>query len=166
MDHLIGQEVFVVTGAEEEDTSEIFVTDNRDNLNEHLMLKQPDIDGDTRVFHGVLAPAEFLPNSFHGKSTFIICVHPSKLSGGCVVEGADSPSELASEIETMIHSCSLFTIGDRIRIDQVYILYGYQLGLGLTINEDEIDEEIVFSCSIIADEAAEVENNYLDNGGI
>ena len=163
MDQFRNEEVFIVTGSEEEETSELFVTNNRTSLDEHLILKNPAVDEDVRVFHGVLTTAEFLPSDFKGRSVFIVCVAPDKMDRGCVVEGGATPSEVAKEIEAIILSTSPFTFGD-LDIDSIYILYGYQLELGLSVNEDEIDEEYIFACQDIADETTEVEDELVEKG--
>ena len=165
MDHFLGQEVFVVTGAEEDEISDLFVTNSRLSLDEHLLQMAAATDSDTRVFHGVLATAEFIPASFHGKSTFIICLHPHKTDEGYVGEGPDNPGELVIEVEAIINSTGLEIPGGKLSIDHLYILYGYQLKLALAINEDEVDEEYIFTCSQIYDDTIEVESQFMENGG-
>lgn len=163
MDQFRNTEVFIVTGSEEEELSDIFVTDNRTDLDEHLILKNPAIDEDVRVFHGVLTFASFLPASLKGRSAFIVCVAPDKMDRGCVVEGGTTIDELANELEAIIKSANPITFGE-VDIDCLYILYGYQLELGLTVNEDEIDEEYIFACEQIADATTDVEDELVEQG--
>jgi hypothetical protein len=163
MDQFRNEEVFIVTGNEEEETSELFITNDRMDLNEHLILKNPAVDEDVRLFHGVLTTAEFLPADFKGRSVFIVCLAPDKMDQGCVVEGGATPSEVAKEIEAIILSASPFTFGD-LDIDSIYILYGYQLELGLAVNDDEIDEEYIYACQDIADKTIEVEDEIVEKG--
>jgi hypothetical protein len=166
MEQYRNQEVFIVTGSEEDDRSELFVTDKREMVDEYLLLKDPSIDDDVRVFHGVLTTAEFLPSSFHGKSAFLVINCPDKLDQGCVVEAGETPDEVSNEIEAILESADPLTYGD-LSIDYIFLLYGYQLGLGMAINEDDIDDEVIFSAEVIADETMDVEDAVLEknNGG-
>ena len=162
MDQLIGGEVFVVNGDEDNEYSDLFVTDQRVTLDEHLAAINPKITEGLRCFHGILQKASYLPVSFKGKSIFIVCVVQDQLGKGIVVEGADSPAELAKELETLIGAESPFVHGS-IEIDNIYLLYGYQLDLGYTINDDDIDEEHILTCECISDELIEIEFKHVED---
>jgi hypothetical protein len=58
--------------------------------------------------------------------------------------------ELAEEIEEMVSS----TIGidTDLNINDVFILYGYQMETCLSVAEDSVDEEIISVCAQIARE--------------
>lgn len=155
MHNHIGGEVFIVTGAESDEISDIYVTDSRVDLNEHLAQLDPMVDDDIRVFHGVLTYAEYIPQSFTGRSAYIIVEAADQPGQGCVVEGSETPEEMASEIETVIESSNPMIYGN-IGIDDIYILYGYQIGVCYAINEDDVDDEVIFACELIADEVADV----------
>jgi hypothetical protein len=157
MDEYINREVFIIVGAEEDEITDIFVTDNRITLDDNLAQLDPSIDDGTRVFHGVLTLAEYLPDSFKGRSAYIVVESADDPSKGVVVEGAETPAELAREIEAVLSSTTPLLFGN-IDIDSIYVLYGYQVGLCIAVNEDDIDEETIFACEQIADEVTEVEN--------
>lgn len=161
MDQFRNQEVFIVTGSEEDERSDLFITNQRPMVDEYLLLKDPAVDEDIRVFHGVLTAGEFLPTTFHGKSAFLVINCPDCLDEGCVVEGGETPDEVSSEIEAIIETANPITFGN-LSIDHVYILYGYQVGLGIAINEDDIDDETIFSAEAIADEVIEVEDALIE----
>jgi hypothetical protein len=150
MDHLLAREIFIVTGAEEEETTDIFFTADIDALKLHLLYMDPIVDNDIRVLHGMLTSAKCLPPSFHGKSVFLVAIDPKSLKSGCVVESAcDSPGDLAEEIEGVIEQggpFNSFVVG----IEDIFVFYGYQLSLALTINGDDLDEEVIESCKLIA----------------
>lgn len=151
----IGKEVFVVIGSEDEETGDINAFEDWGGLVEFLKKKSPITDAETRVFHGILTLGEFIPSSFHGKSAFIICIEPFEDSKGNIIESTDgSPEGLAEEIVNIM-SFGGPTYGTKVGIEDVYVLYGYQLEPCLSINDDEIDEEIIAVCSEIA---SEIEN--------
>lgn len=158
MDHFIGREVFVVTGAEEDDPCEIFITEGVDNLLDHLKYMSPSIDSETRVFHGILTLAEFLPSSFRGKSAFIVSISTIKTIEGHVREAGTTPDEVALEIESIISTGGAFPEGS-ITIDDIFILYGYQIETCLSINEDDMDEEIIGVCEEISEDTEIVGEN-------
>jgi hypothetical protein len=148
----IGEEVFIVAGSEDEETSEIKAFGTWGDLVEYLKTLTPTSDPETRVFHGVLTPGEFLPNSFRGKSAYVICLDPYESSNGCIVEsGSENPEGLAEEISSVMKLGG--PLSDmRTDIDDIYILYGYQLEICLSINDDDLDEEVISTCKEIADE--------------
>ena len=147
----IRKEIFIVTGSEDEESEEIKVFATWKNLILHLNNMNAAIDSDTRVFHGILSPAEVLPSSFKGKSIFVVCLDPTDKTRtkGCLVESvSDTPADLGEEIESVI-SMGESSHAQSIDIDDIYILYGYQLEVCLSINEEEIDEEILHTCKKI-----------------
>jgi hypothetical protein len=164
MDEFLGREVYIVTGSEDEETSEIFITESQLVLDERLISMSPMIDQETRVIHGVLTPAETLPPSFRGKTVFMMALDPGSgtISEGCVIESnCTTPEELAAEIETIIDAGVGFSFGSsEVKIGDLYIIYGYELKVGLAINEADIDEETIDACINIADEIEDVSIMY------
>lgn len=154
---LQSQEVFLVADPTfSGEPTEVFVTDNRMELDEFLMSKDPSVD-ETSVFHGIITKAVSLPSSLKGRSCYIV-VLPEEADAdnmGIIIEGGDTVDELAKEIETLITAAPTEHFG-QLSIDDIYVLYGYQLGLGIAIIEDDIDEEYIFTCDLIADEAVAV----------
>lgn len=156
-----GEEVYVIIGDEDEDVSELFVTTNWGDLIHELASKTPDVDSGIRVFHGVLYSAEFLPNSFHGKSAFVLIQDPADLTRGCLVEScSDSPKEVSVDLTNVIDMGGGGAFTDMVEIDDIFILYGYQLNLCITVSEEEVDEEIIAAGEKIVEEI-EAMRNYL-----
>jgi hypothetical protein len=148
----IGKEVFLVVGSEDDDIGDINVLENWGDLVEFLKKLTPTVDPETRVFHGILTPGEFIPSSFHGKSAFIICIEPYADSKGNVIESTgESPMGLAEEIVNIM-SIGGPVSGMKINIEDIYVLYGYQLETCLSVDDDDVDEEIIAVCSEIASE--------------
>lgn len=160
LDKYIGKEVFIVVDGEDEEDSDINVLENIEDLTTHLMSLNIIIDSDTRVIHGILTSGEFLPSNLHKKSAYIICLNPNNDSSGFVSEsGCADSSELAQEIETLVFHGFPAT-GMDISMDNIYILYGYQLETYISINMEEIDSEAIDTCKKISDEVESVEMGF------
>jgi hypothetical protein len=148
----IGKEVFIVIGSEDDETGDINAFEDWGSLMEFLKKLTPTVDPETRVFHGILTPGEFIPSSFHGKSAFIVCIEPCEDSKGNIIESTgESPTGLAEEIVNIMNIGGPAS-GMKINIEDIYVLYGYQLETCLSVDDDDIDEEIIAVCSEIASE--------------
>ena len=148
----VGKEVFLVTGGEDDPAVDIGVFENWIDLVEQLKTLTPTADPETRVFHGILTSGEFIPSSFHGKSAFIVCIEPYEDSKGNIIESTGgSPADLAEEISSIMNLGGPMS-GMKIDIDDIYILYGYQIEPCLSVNDDDVDDEIIAVCTEIAEE--------------
>lgn len=144
------KEVYVVCGDEDRNDALLFVTDSFKNLKYFLDTLLPDIDCDTRVLHGILTPAEFLPDSFKGKSVFVICQNPEHLNKGNVVDaGSVTPQNLAESVTNLLNEDDAIIESSPVTIDDIYILYGYQLQVKLYVDSEDTDEEVIEVCNDI-----------------
>ena len=164
----VGKEVFLVSDAEEFDISEISVFTNLGALKECLFSKST-FDDTMCVYHGVLGSAKVIPPSFRGKSVFLISRTSDMLADGdeLVLTGnildvaADNSDELAYEIEQMLEeNGTLYLAG----IEDTFILYGYQLQVHLTIDEDFIDEETIDTCKEVVGSSKNFKLKGASNG--
>ena len=159
LDKYINKEVFVVADSEEEDNGNIYIAEDWNTLIEHLADMNPSVEGDTRVFHGILTLAEFLPASFRGKSAFVVCLnHDDPTEGCCIESDSDTPENLSKELTEVLDA------GGPIKsttcdIDDFYILYGYQIETCISVNTDTIDEEAIDTCKKISDETELIGKN-------
>lgn len=158
----VGKEVFFISGSEDEDMSDLYIYDDWMGVIDQLKIMSPIIEMETRVFHGILTHSEFLPNSFRRKSVFIVQLNSGDSSKANIIESESGSSwELANEIEDIIKTNNS-VLDIKIDIEDIFILYGYKIETCLSINEDDIDEEIIESCRSIAEETivdkTEVEN--------
>jgi hypothetical protein len=144
------KEIFIICGDEDQDIGEIFVTDNWDDLDVHLKGLSPDVHSGTRVFHGVCTSAEFLPDDMYGKAAFVVCQDPDDPERGCIVEAScDTSDELASDIAQTMEYGSLHLFDGVLGIEDIFVLYGYQLETCICCDEDELDEEVIEACEMI-----------------
>jgi hypothetical protein len=146
------RDIFLVAGDEDGELGPIFMFNNITDVEEHLRELTPSLDNYIRLLHGSLAKADYLPADFHNRTPFVICVDPDNPINAFVIEsGAASPSELAEEIEIFLKTGGTFaTIPD---IDDIHIFYGYEISTCLQPVEEDIDEEAIETCCMVAEAA-------------
>jgi len=153
---LYGSEVYVVT---KESTSVVakasvieFVHSFTDVM-DILKNFDPVRDDNVKVYHGILAPANVLPEELHNTNVFMITFNPySSKNEGVVLPATEEcdVEDLADDIENLVTSGSEVTHATK--MESTYLLYGYELDVCLGINEENIDEKIINTCSEIVDE--------------
>jgi hypothetical protein len=157
MKEYIGKEVFIVAYSEEETTGGVFITDDWEALTTYMNLLSVDCDYDKRVLHGVLTAASVLPQSIMNKNVFVISLNPNKNDEGvCVDLGTSSVEEVAKCVEKFITESHVIAFDTEVDIDDVFILYGYQLPLCLSVSYSELDEEVIDTCEGMLQEINEI----------
>lgn len=111
---------------------------------ESLNPKDINCSKNIKVVHGCLLPAAILPNNFNGIGGFIVVNLPNTNYGLFTGNAFYNSDELATAIQTTInHKCD-------IEIEDVFVLYGSEIPLTLSIAEDELDEELIErGCAIV-----------------
>jgi len=166
MDDFVGKEVYVIV-PEEGTISPIYIYTDVEEASIRLAEIDPLDEPETKVFHGVLTKAETIPAEIDNKNCYVIAV--SVYNGLNRIHGVlyesdckSDPNALAEDIEmtvsNTIHDSSILFACE---IEDVYILYGYELSTGLCINRESIDEEIVHACKTIAEKAVEISQEYI-----
>lgn len=157
-DGLVGEEIYVIFEDWDKLVDIVFCDDLPDAF-EYLKLLSPGEFFDTVALHGILTRAESIPADLMTRECFIIVVQPESYLNNIGLKAAviesdagDSVEVLAEEIEEIIDKGSKWD--DSIGIDDIFILYGYHIELGICINEDSLDEENIEVCKKVS-EAAE-----------
>lgn len=153
---LLEEDIFLLASDEDEEIGPIHMFNNIDDVEAHLARLNPIIDSNMRLLHGVLTSAEFLPSSFHGKSAYVVCTDPDESSDAMVIEsGALGPKELADELEQFLNGGGgvFATIPD---IDDIFIFYGYEISTCLAPVLEDMDDEAIETCKLIAEEATAI----------
>jgi hypothetical protein len=160
---LVNEEVYIVVedfGA----LSDIVIYDSIEDTFEYLKMLDPEDCSDTKVFHGILAKADAIPDDLMKRSCFIMAIKPGTGIEGVALSGVlmesdcdDDPRILASEIEELVENPNVLIYN--LNIDDVYVLYGYRVQLGICINDDSIDEENIEMCKKVAEKAEELSSN-------
>lgn len=111
---------------------------------------------DIKVVHGYLLPATILPDNFNGVGAFILINLPSTNYGLFTGNTFYSPGELVVAIQTMLnHKYD--------EIKNMFVLYGTEIALTLSIAADELDEELVERSGIIAKEIKQIKTKLETN---
>ncbi len=160
MNYYLNKEIFLIA-EDEMITAELTVHDEMAGVIERMQLLNPIDNIDTKLYHGVLTSAEVLPSSTRGKKCFILVINLDSgdeggLLEGCVFESdcEDNVEVLAGEIEHIVRDNEYVTFP--INIGNMFVLYGYALEVTLGVADDEIDEEIIDTCTKIAEEVKQI----------
>lgn len=157
---LINEEVYVVV-EDFDNLVDIVFCDDLPDAFEYLKLLSPEEHYDMKVLHGVLTKAESIPADLMNRECFIIIVVPTTglnnvgLKGVIIESDAGNYVEiLAEEVEEVVSKA--YKWSPVVDIDDIYILYGYHVDLGLCINEDSLDEENIEICKKVSEAAEEI----------
>lgn len=146
------KEIFLVYNDEKNDEGipvKICIMFEFMDLIDHLKKLIPNIDCETKILHGVLTQAFNLPKNLRGKTAFIII----NSSSNALIMETDSTSDkdLALTITSILTNNNPNFIPP-LKIENIYILYGYEITTVLSLDEEEIDEEIINTCQKIAND--------------
>lgn len=169
LDNFLYQEVFVV-GVDHITSSfgELTVCKSFEEMVDYLRGKTVGVSSDLRVLHGVLTSSKAIPNDFCGRQAYILLTDPEREgfaegdSYGSFLDSTsdDSCEELADEIEKILASEEIAV--SFLEIDNVYILYGYELNIILSVDEDEVDEDLISQCLEAGAKAKELDKSRED----
>lgn len=161
-DHLF-KEVFVV-GIDHITASsgELAVYRSFEDLINYLSTKSIAVNSDLRALHGVLTSGKAIPQDFCGRQAFILIVDPESDNHGILIDSdsEDDCKGLAAEIEKLLANEEI--AANFVEIDNVYILYGYEMNITLSVNEEDIDEDMMGSCAKVGLAAKELAKNLED----
>lgn len=148
------KEIFLAYNEEnnEGNIAEIYVTKNLMDMVEYLKRLTTNLDCDIKILHGILTEACGIPKNLRGKSAFIIVEDLYNTDHAIIMDSeAHSDIELANSINAILkygdHNTNLMT---KPEIEDIYILYGYEISIILALDEEELDEEIIETCKKIA----------------
>lgn len=142
------KEIFIVYN--EEDNNEglpvkIYITSEFMELVDHINKLIPSLDFGIKILHGILTNASALPKNLRGKTAFVI-IDDTILDHASVSESnAQSDEDLATAINSLLLYNSL-------DIENIYVFYGYEISTILSLNEEELDEEIIDTCQKIVND--------------
>ena len=157
----VGKEIFLI--AEDEIAeSEMVVYDNPHDVFTYLSTLMPETDFSTKVYHGMLMPAKVLPSVLHTKNCYVLALRLIHVKGSLTLKGCIFESDcegrndiLADEIEELVNSKD--KVDFEVDIDNIFVLYGYELQVCLAIDEESIDDEVIESCGKVVAEIKKIE---------
>ena len=163
LDKSTGIEIYVVA-EDEANLAEIETFDNYEDAVEYLTLLNPEDNPTTKVYHGVMMPGSILPSDIkEGVNCFVMALELFYKRNVAIMKGYVYESDcegdvglLAKDIEDMINT-NEYTLSMRTTIDDVFVLYGYELELCLSINPDSVKNDgVIEKCGEITGEIEKV----------
>lgn len=148
----IGKEVFVVGPEEDEVEGELMVFTELPDLLEYLISKSTGLESEIRVLHGVVTAAETIPQELDFKNidVYILIDDNVVAEKGVIMSFEDSSAEdLAAIVEDLVLSGGMIPTLAPQNIDNIMLLYGYELYIGLAINPAEIKEDKIERCKLL-----------------
>lgn len=143
------KEIFLVYN--EEDNNEgppvkIYITSEFMKLVDHINKLVPSLDFGIKILHGVLTNASVLPKNLRGRTAFVIVDDVTVLDYALISESyAQSDKDLATAINSSL-------VYNSLNIENIYVLYGYEISTILSLNEEELDEEVIDTCQKIVND--------------
>lgn len=163
IEEYLGGEVYVIAPGDEMTSDNVRIARTWTELQTAMKKLDLLLESECRVFNGFITPATYLPSSFKGKVPFIIVFNENDPEEGMVIESTSyTPEEMATEITEVVRTLGGTAMPFNVRINNIFILYGYQLKPCLSVDEEDIDEEILSCCEDIAKSATEVGKGIAD----
>jgi len=138
------------------DQSEVYMYNTLELANEHVMTEsfgEPSLDGDyMKVFHGILVPANYIPETFNGCTPFLLVQNPLRESERLheheayfrkIASGTDVLVKIIEEIMTYNVYHSVNGMSRKVSINDASIFLGYELQMSLHCPEQCTDEEAI-----------------------
>ncbi|TET61132.1 MAG: hypothetical protein E3J47_05860 [Candidatus Stahlbacteria bacterium] len=157
--NMLYEEVYIV-GVDTAVTpsGELVVCSSYEQLLSHLRTKNISICSDLRVIHGVLTSAKSIPRDLRNQQAFIVVMDQENHSHGVILdsESDDDYKELAYEVRSLLKGNE--SANFLYDIDQMFILYGYELSIVMSVDEDDIEtDDTIETCKSIADIAEKLD---------
>lgn len=149
----IGEEVFV-SGFKTKGVKEATIFGPFDIFDLHVELSDhlEEIfvnDGIISAFHGVITPASVLPTDIGILGAYVIARDKDM---ACIIEAStENTLEDIMDIIQNLANGGESQKYEEIDIDNIYVLYGYELDVMFTTSEDEIDESAIAGCLALYD---------------
>ena len=133
-------------------SAKIYITSELMDAINYINKLTPSLDFRTKILHGILTKATTLSKNLRGKTAFVITDDVYDTNKATIDESdAQSDKELAEAVD-MALLCSQSS-----DIDDIYILYGYEISIILTLDEEGLDEEIIDTCQKIVSDIKRIE---------
>lgn len=155
--------VFLVGKDGTKETGSLAVYETFSELNDYLSLLSPASDPNVFILHGFISPATYIPGEIEGE-VYIIVGNPKDNEIGCVYETyCECDAQIISQlvVDKIEPTDGLDYTFDDVTIDDIFIMYGYELNPSYVVNRDEIDSELLSSCSISSRNAEEVKREIV-----
>lgn len=120
-----------------------------EELLDYLRGKSLTTSTDVRVLHGCLTPATVIPKNLERTQHFVVVKDPNNHNRGAIFDSeAEDFEELADRVEEILEREEI--AHSFAGIEHIYILYGYELSVVMTVDEEEMDMNKVKACEKVA----------------
>lgn len=150
-DASIGRELYIVGPDDEGDQDEVIAFPTVKGLKRFLASMNALVENDLMVVHGVLTSARSIPDDVD-HSAYIIYLDSGDGTGIGSIRSVQeaTPHGVEKAVEEIVELEMLESV------DDVYILYGYEIPLCYTIDDEDVDEQILEECKHVAEKAKEI----------
>lgn len=156
----VGKTVFIVGYDGDCETGNIDAFETLEYLNAYLSQLSPISEVNLTVVHGILVPAEYIPEDI-GLGVYLVVTDPEEVGDGCIFEV--SSGEQRSLTDLIEETLEGYKDGlPKVTIDDLFVLYGYEMSMCYAVNKDQVDEEMLECSQKVADVANKMRENILD----
>lgn len=159
----IGKSVFIVGYDGDVEIGDIDAFETIEALNEHLSSLSPISETNLTVLHGILTSSECIPEDI-GLGVYLVVTESEEVDTGCVFEVSSGMQESLTELIEEVLSGDKDGFVDT-AIDNVFVLYGYEMSMCYAVNKDQIDDKTLEESQEIADVANKMKENILSAEG-
>lgn len=126
------------------------------------------LDDELQVFHGVFAPATFIPDDFKGCTPYIFIRNPAGKVNKIAEDEAHfekskcDPDDVVSTIQELLSegSYKFDNLNTEVTINDVKLFFGHELDKVLYVPEDHVDEELIDRVSKFAEAIIEQDKKF------
>lgn len=148
-----GKEVYVLCSDEDSGDTMLKIYERLSQLQGGMVELHVGSAHRLRVLHGVMCPANVLPSGFRSRTPYLVIPIPDDSpqagkpgeSGRVLESTASSVLDLARDLQGILHVKETRDLD----LSKTGVLYGYEIGICLSVVEDDVDEETIETCKEI-----------------
>ena len=153
VDFISADPVTYIAAPGEEVVGAIVAFDDLEELKEYII----DLDfysEEVSIYYGACLPATVIPEDTMDRSIYLIILDENNIKGYITGVECEDSEELAKCITKIINNEPVHNT--KADIDHIFILYGEEIQLRLTVADEDIDESVVEDCKKIRHGAEEL----------
>ena len=151
----LNKPVFLVGNDGTREMGELTVCESFEELNDHLKLRSPASDPNIFILHGIIFSAKYIPGEIEGE-VYIVIQNPADDEMGCIYETlCECDAGVISRLvmDKIEPKDGLDFSFENVTIDNIFLMYGYELDPGYSVSEEELDDESLHACVISSQNA-------------
>lgn len=162
MEQYINKEIFIVSCGKVPFL--LFIFDDYEQASTYIELNHTTYGNLLKVHHGILSCPHILPVNIRNQEVYIVLIEPTgeEVTGAVLCTDKGNIYNVTNLIEH-ISAYGYHNGNDHIHCNKdmsnMFILYGYEVGTKVILDYDELDEESIYSCRKIVENA-----NHISKG--